>query len=77
MSGIALIIGLPLGVISTRLALNYIGIEIGMGTPFGTMPGPLAIAMIVPLILFIATLGSALPAYQVSNLTVSEALRVS
>jgi putative ABC transport system permease protein len=77
LSGIALIIGLPLGVIFTRLALNYIGIEIGMGTPFGTMPGPWAIALIVPLILFIATLGSILPAYRVSNLTVSEALRVT
>jgi putative ABC transport system permease protein len=77
LSGIALVIGLPLGVIFTRLALNYIGIEYGMGTPFGTMPGPLAIAMIIPLILFIATLGSILPAYRVSNLTVSEALRVT
>ncbi|HEY33217.1 MAG TPA: FtsX-like permease family protein [Dehalococcoidia bacterium] len=77
LSGIAIIIGLPLGVIFTRLALNYIGIEYGMGTPFGTMPGPLAIAMIIPLILFIATLGSILPAYRVSNLTVSEALRVT
>ncbi len=77
LSVIALIIGLPLGVVLTRLALNYIGIEIGMGTPFGTMPGPLAIVLIIPLILFIATLGSSLPAYRVSNLTVSEALRVT
>jgi len=76
-SGIALIIGLPLGVVFTRLALNYIGIETGVGTPFGTMPEPLAIALIVPLILFIATLGSILPAHRVSSLTVSEALRVT
>jgi len=77
LSGIALIIGLPLGIIFTRLALNYIGIENGMGTPFGTMPGPLEITMIVPLILFIAIIGSVLPAYRLSNLTVREAMRVT
>jgi len=77
LSGIALIIGLPLGIIFTRLALNYIGIEYGMGTPFGTMPGPLAILMIIPLILFIATLGSILPAYRASSLTVRDALQVT
>ena len=77
LSGIALIIGLPLGIIFTRLGLNYIGIVNDMGTPFGTMPGPWAIVLIVPLILLIATLGSILPAYRVSKLTVGEALRVT
>jgi len=47
MSCIALIIGLPLGVIFTRIALNYIGIGISMGTPFGTMPGTLTIVLII------------------------------
>ena len=77
LSGIALIIGLPLGIIFTRLGLNYIGIINNMGTPFGTMPGPWAIVLIVPLILLIAILGSILPAYRVSRLTVGEALRVT
>ncbi len=75
LAGIALAIGVPLGILFTRLSLNYIGIEIGMGAPFGTMPSSLGIALIVPLILLVAILGSVVPAHRASSITVGQALR--
>jgi len=75
LAGIALVVGIPLGILFTRLSLNYIGVEIGVGAPFGTMPGPLGITLIVPLILLVAVLGSLFPARRASSITVSQALR--
>jgi len=75
LAGIALIVGIPLGIVFTRLALVYLGNEIGVGAPFGTMPGPLGIALVAPLILLIACLGSVFPARRAAGITVNEALR--
>ena len=75
MAGIALVVGMPLGLVFTRLALNLVGRAADLGTPFGTMPGPFEITLLVPLILLVAVLGSALPARRASGITVSDALR--
>ncbi len=75
LAGIALVVGIPLGIAFTRLALDYLGNEIGVGVPFGTMPGPLGIALVVPLILLIAVIGSVFPARRAAGITVSESLR--
>lgn len=75
MAGLALVVGIPLGIVFTRTSLNYVGTAAEVGTPFGTMPGPLAIMLLVPLILLVAVLGSALPARRAAGITVSESLR--
>ncbi len=75
LAAMALVVGTPLGIVITRLSLNYIGSETGVGAPFGSMPGPLGIVLLIPLILLIALLGSVLPARRAAAITVNEALK--
>ena len=75
LAAVALIVGVPLGLGFTRLSLNFIGIEAGVGAPWGTMPGPGWIALLIPLFLLTAVLGAALPARRAAGITVREALR--
>ncbi len=69
MAIIALVVGTPLGFILTRLLFNLVGAE------FGTVPGPIWIAVLVPVTLLVAVLGSALPARRAGATNVVEGLR--
>ena len=75
MAAPALVVGVPLGLLLTRAAMDFIGNEAEIGTPFGTMPGPVAIVLLVPVILLVAALGAALPARRAAGITVRDALR--
>jgi putative ABC transport system permease protein len=75
LTGIALSIGIPLGVIVTRLSMDSIGHGIGVGKPFGFTPGPVELIILAPVILLAAILGSVIPARRAAGTTITEVLR--
>jgi putative ABC transport system permease protein len=72
---IALITGLPLGLIATRLMFDALSSAAGIGTGVGEMPGLLWLAPLVPAAIIIAALATALPARRAAGVQVAEALR--
>lgn len=72
---IALISGLPLGLIATRLMFDALSSAAGIGTGVGEMPGVLWLAPLVPGAIAIAALATVLPARRAAGVQVAEALR--
>ena len=68
-------VGIPLGLVVTRVMLDILSSAAGIGTGVGAMPGVLWLAPLVPIALIVAALASAIPARVASGLKVAEALR--
>ncbi|MCC6790569.1 MAG: FtsX-like permease family protein, partial [Thermomicrobiales bacterium] len=72
---ISLVIGIPLGLLTTRVLLDYAGEGAGFGSEFGRMPPWTWIAALTPVALLLAILAGTLPAQRAANMRVTEALR--
>lgn len=72
---LAVLVGIPLGLIVTRLLFNYIGRQMGMGVQLGVIPPWWWLALLVPGALLVSILGSAIPARQAAQVRVVEVLR--
>lgn len=68
-------VGIPLGLLVTRVILDILSSAAGIGTGVGALPGVFWLAPLVPIVLVVAALASAIPARIASNLKVAEALR--
>jgi putative ABC transport system permease protein len=72
---IGVAVGIPLGLLVTRVILDILSSAAGIGTGVGVLPGALWLAPLVPIALIVAALASAIPARIASSLKVAEALR--
>jgi putative ABC transport system permease protein len=72
---VAVAIGLPLGLVATRVMFDVLSSAAGIGTGVGAMPGPLWLAPLVPGAVAVALLGTALPARRAASVRIAEALR--
>jgi putative ABC transport system permease protein len=75
LSLIALVVGLPLGLVATRVMFDVLSSAAGIGTGVGEMPGPLWLAPLVPGAILVAALATAIPARRAAAVQVAEALR--
>ncbi len=72
---VALAIGIPLGLVATRVLFDILTNAAGIGSGVGSLPGVLWLLPLLPIVLLVAALMSALPARTASKLEVAEALR--
>jgi putative ABC transport system permease protein len=72
---LALVIGLPLGLVIARVVFDLLSSAAGIGTGVGVMPGPLWMAPLSAGAILIAALATVLPALRASQVRVAEALR--
>ncbi len=75
LSIIALVVGLPLGLVATRVMFDILTSAAGIGTGVGEMPGILWLAPLVPGAVLVAVLATVLPAQRAAGVQVAEALR--
>jgi putative ABC transport system permease protein len=68
-------IGIPLGLVASRVMFDILSNAAGIGTGVGALPGVLWLAPLVPIALIVAVIASVVPARIASNLQVAEALR--
>jgi len=68
-------IGIPLGLVASRIMFDILSSAAGIGTGVGALPGVLWLAPLVPIALIVAALASVIPARIASGLKVAEALR--
>jgi len=68
-------VGIPLGLVVTRVVLDILSSAAGIGPGVGVLPGIVWLAPLVPIALVVAALASAIPARIASGLKVAEALR--
>jgi putative ABC transport system permease protein len=73
LAGVA--IGIPLGLVASRVVFDILSNAAGIGTGVGVLPGVWWLAPLVPIALIVAAIASAIPARIASNLQVAEALR--
>jgi putative ABC transport system permease protein len=72
---IAVAVGLPLGLVATRVMFDVLSSAAGIGTGVGAMPGVLWLAPLVPGAIAVAGLATVLPARQAASVVVAEVLR--
>jgi putative ABC transport system permease protein len=68
-------IGIPLGLVASRIMFDILGSAADIGTGIGELPGVVWLAPLLPIILLVTAIASALPARLASRLEVAEALR--
>ena len=74
-AAVALVIGIPLGVVITQALYNFLFASMNIGAGIVVRPDGLWLAALVPIVLLVALLGSILPARRAARLQVVEALR--
>jgi putative ABC transport system permease protein len=74
MAVLAYAVGLPLGVLGTEGLLDLLARQLGFG-PLPARTDPLLLAAVLPAVVVVALLGSALPALRSARVPVAEALR--
>ena len=72
---LAVLVGIPLGLIVTRLLFDYLGRQMGMGAELGMIPPWWWLALLAPGALLVSILGSVIPARQAAQARVVEVLR--
>jgi putative ABC transport system permease protein len=72
---VAVLIGLPVGLIATRLMFDALSSAADIGTGVGAMPGVLWLAPLVPGAIAVAALGTVIPARRAASIQVAEAMR--
>jgi putative ABC transport system permease protein len=75
LAAIAVAVGLPLGLVATRMMFDVLSTSAGIGGGVGKMPGVLWLAPLVPGALAVAALGTMIPARRAAAVHVAEALR--
>jgi putative ABC transport system permease protein len=68
-------IGIPLGLVASRIMFDILSSAAGIGTGVGELPGIIWLAPLLPLVVLVTAIASALPARIASSLEVAEALR--
>lgn len=68
-------VGLPMGLIATRVMFDVLSNAAGIGSGVGALPGPLWLLPIVPVVLAVAAVTSGIPARAAGRLRIAEALR--
>ena len=77
LSLIAVAVGTPLGIVTTRLLFDFFGQQMGIGTGLFQMPSAAVIAAIVPAMFLFSAAGILLPALRASRVKVAEALQTA
>jgi putative ABC transport system permease protein len=72
---VAIAVGIPLGLLASRVVFDILSSAAGIGTGVGELPGVLWLAPLLPIVLLVTALASAIPARIASSLQVAEALR--
>lgn len=72
---VAIIVGLPFGLLIFELVMSNIGVQTGSGTNFGAMNYPTLFITVPLLMVLVALAGSYLPARRATRVQVAEALR--
>jgi putative ABC transport system permease protein len=72
---LAIAVGLPVGLVVTRVMFDILSNAAGIGPGVGRLPGAMWLLPLVPLALVVAALASAIPARIANSLRVAEALR--
>jgi putative ABC transport system permease protein len=72
---VAFSIGIPLGLVASRIMFDILSSAAGIGTGVGALPGFIWLAPLLPLVVLVTTIAGALPARMASSLEVAEALR--
>ncbi|HEU0115502.1 MAG TPA: FtsX-like permease family protein [Thermomicrobiales bacterium] len=72
---VAVAVGIPLGLLVTRLLFDELGRRIGVGPGLGVMPRWSSLVLLLPAAVLLAILGGLLPARRAAAFRVSEALR--
>ncbi len=71
---LGVLVGVPVGVVLTRLLLDGLGRNLGFG-PLEAMTAPVSLAAVLPVLLVVAVLGALPPAVRAARLPVADALR--
>jgi ABC-type antimicrobial peptide transport system permease subunit len=72
---ISVAIGIPLGLVASRVMFDILSNAAGIGPGVGALPGVLWLLPLVPLVLIVTAIASALPARSAGELQVADALR--
>lgn len=72
---LAVLVGIPLGLIVTKLLFDYLDRQMGMGAQLTVIPPWWWLALLAPGALLVSILGSAIPARQAAQVRVVEVLR--
>jgi putative ABC transport system permease protein len=72
---VAVAVGLPAGLVATRIMFDVLSNAAGIGTGVGAMPGILWLAPLVPGAIAIAALATVIPARRAAGVEVAEVLR--
>jgi len=75
LAGVAVLVGIPLGLVVTWALFAELGQRTGVGAEVGVMPGWTALTLILPVVGLLALGGGFLPARHAARLQVAEALR--
>jgi putative ABC transport system permease protein len=72
---VAVTAGIPLGLVAARVMFDILSNAAGIGTGVGALPGVVWLAPLVPLVLIVTAIASAVPARVASTRQIAEALR--
>jgi len=72
---LAIAVGVPLGLVTTRIVFDELGERMGVGRDLGTMPAWTGLVALLPVVLGLAIVGGLLPARRASALHITHALR--
>jgi putative ABC transport system permease protein len=72
---VAVAVGIPFGLVATRVLFDELGRRLGVGPGLGVMPGLLPLVLLLPATLTLAIVAGLLPARRAAAIRVSEALR--
>jgi putative ABC transport system permease protein len=71
----AVVVGIPLGLVASKVMFDLLSNAAGIGSGVGRLPGPLWLLPLVPAAIAIAALGTVFPARRAAGVQVAEALR--
>ncbi len=72
---VAVAVGLPAGLVATRVMFDVLSSAAGIGTGIGKMPGALWLAPLIPGAILVAALGTIIPARRAASVHIAESLR--
>jgi putative ABC transport system permease protein len=75
LASVAVLVGIPLGLVATRVMFDVLSTAAGIGSGVGKMPGVVWLAPLVPGTLAVSALGTLVPARRAASVQVAEALR--